>query len=170
MAAIDPDASPEYEEDADTSKPPRATLKIIRIPDDMDEDDDSEDDDFEDDDEEDSEEDSDEEINGGPSDKEKAKKQKEAAALKDLADSMEEDGSEDGSDIDIAAVISKLIKGKGRATGDEEEDDDEEEGLELEEVVVCTLDTEKVSNIPAALANFSVGSSDIRVIAISTTT
>jgi FK506-binding nuclear protein len=148
MAAIDPAASPEYEDDADTSKPHRATLKIVRVPAGMDEDEDSDDDDYEDDDEQDSEEDSDdEEINGGPSDKEKAKKQKEAAALKDLEDTMDEDDSGEESDVDIKSVISKLLKGKGRATDDEDDDDDEEEGLELEEVVVCTLDTEKVSNI-----------------------
>ncbi|CRG84528.1 peptidylprolyl isomerase [Talaromyces islandicus] len=142
MAAIDPDAKPEYEDDADSSKPPRATLKIVRVPGGLDEDED--DDDYEDDGELDSEEDSDdEEINGGPSDKEKAKKQKEAAALKDLADAMDEDDSDDESEVDIASVISKLVKGKGRATDDEDDEDDEEEGLELEEVVVCTLDTQK---------------------------
>lgn len=149
MAAIDPDASPEYEDDADSSKPPRATLKIIRVPEGMDEEEDSDDEDYEDDDEMDSEEDSDdEEVNGGPSDKEKAKKQREAAALKDLADAMDEDDSGEDGEVDIASVISKLIKGKGRAADDEDDEDDEEEGLELEEVVVCTLDTQKVSHIP----------------------
>ncbi|QKX58808.1 uncharacterized protein TRUGW13939_05935 [Talaromyces rugulosus] len=150
MAAIDPDASPEYEDDADSSKPPRATLKIIRIPDGMEEDEDSDDDDYEDEDGLDSEEDSDdEEINGGPSDKEKAKQQKEAAAIKDLADAMADDDTGDDSEVDIASVISKLLKGKAPATGDDDDDeDDDEEGLELEEVVVCTLDTQKASNIP----------------------
>jgi FK506-binding nuclear protein len=156
MAAIDPDASPEYEDDADSSKPPRATLKIIRIPDGMEDDEDSDDDDYEDEDELDSEEDSDdEEINGGPSDKEKAKQLKEAAAFKELADAMAEDDTEDDSAIDIASVISKLLKGKAPATDDDDDDeDDDEEGLELEEVVVCTLDTQKVSNIPVTIPFF----------------
>jgi FK506-binding nuclear protein len=50
MAAIDPTAEPEYD-DVDDKKPPRATLKIIRIPGHMfDDEDDSEDDDGEDED------------------------------------------------------------------------------------------------------------------------
>jgi FK506-binding nuclear protein len=140
MAAIDPDATPEYENDADTSKPARATLKIIRAPADMDLDDD----DYEDDeDDEDSEDDSDdEEINGGPSDKEKAKRLREAAVLKELEDAMDEDDSEGEEEVDIKSVISKLIKGKGPATDNDE--DEEDEGIELEEIVVCTLDAERV--------------------------
>jgi len=42
MAAIDPSAEPEYE-DVDGKKPPRATLKIVRVPGDMFDDEDSED-------------------------------------------------------------------------------------------------------------------------------
>ncbi|KAH8704888.1 hypothetical protein BGW36DRAFT_331872 [Talaromyces proteolyticus] len=144
MAAIDPDATPEFEDDADTNKPPRATLKIVRIPGDLGEDSDDESDDEDYTDEEDSEEDSDdEEINGGPSDKEKAKKLKEKATLKELEEAMETDDSDDPESL--KSIISKLVKGKAPATGeeDEEEDDEDEEGLELEEVVVCTLDTEK---------------------------
>jgi FK506-binding nuclear protein len=140
MAAIDPDAEPEYEDDAAAGKPPRSTLKIVRVPADMDMDD-EDDEDYED---VDSEDDSDdEEINGGPSDKAKAK-QRQAAALMDL-DGEEDDDEEDDTDRgDFKAALSQLIKGKGPATGDEDEDDDDEEGLELEEIVVCTLDTEKV--------------------------
>lgn len=149
MAAIDPDAEPEYENESDAKKPARATLKIVRLPEDLDIDE-EDDEDFEDsDDEEYSEEGSDdEEINGGPSDKEKAKKRKEAAALKDLEDGMDEDDSESEQPANIKSVISQLLKGKAPATGDEDDDDeeeDDEEGLDLEEVVVCTLDTEKVS-------------------------
>uniref|UniRef100_A0A093VTH3 FK506-binding protein n=1 Tax=Talaromyces marneffei PM1 TaxID=1077442 RepID=A0A093VTH3_TALMA len=140
MAAIDPDAEPEYEDDAAAGKPPRSTLKIVRLPSDMDMDD-EDDEDYED---EDSEDDSDdEEINGGPSDKAKAKQRQAAAALMDLDD--DEDDDEDDTDrADFKAALSQLIKGKGPATGDDDEDDDDdEEGLELEETVVCTLDTEK---------------------------
>ncbi|KAL1970084.1 hypothetical protein VTN77DRAFT_6489 [Rasamsonia byssochlamydoides] len=137
MAAIDPDAAPEYEDGADTSKPPRATLKIVRPPPGMDLDDDDED--YEDESDEDSE---DEEINGGPSDKEKAKKLREAAARKEMEDAMDEDDSEGEGDIDIKSAISKLIKGKAPAK-DGDDDDDDDESLELEEIVVCTLDPEK---------------------------
>lgn len=144
MAAIDPDAAPEYENDDDSQKPSRSTLKIVRMPEDLEDDEDDED--YSDDEEDYSEDDSDEEeINGGPSDKEKAKNRKKAAALKDLEAAMELDDSEDSneSSTDIQSVISQLLKGKAPATGDEDEEEDDEEGLELEEVVVCTLDTEK---------------------------
>ena len=49
MAAIDPTAEPEYKVSED-EKPPRATLKIVRVPGHMfdDEDDDDEDDDEDD--------------------------------------------------------------------------------------------------------------------------
>jgi FK506-binding nuclear protein len=101
------------------------------------------DEDYED--EEDSEEESnDEEVNGGPSDKEKAKRLKEAAALKVLADAMDEDDSEgEEEEVDIKTAISKLIKGKAPAT-DGDSDDDSDEELDLEEIVICTLDPEKV--------------------------
>lgn len=146
MAAIDPDASPEFSEEFSEDKKPRATLKIIRAPDGMfeDDDDESDDEDYEDVDS-DEEEDSDDESNGGPSDPVKAKMAKKAAALKELEDAMDEDESDDGDDEDLKAAISKLIKGKGKAFDDEEDsDDDDGEGLELEEVVVCTLDPERV--------------------------
>jgi FK506-binding nuclear protein len=154
MAAVDPDAAPEFEDDVDSSKPPRATLKIVRPPPGLDFDDEEDDDDYEEDEGDESDEDSDdEEVNGGPSDKEKAKKLREAAALKDLEEAMEEDDSEgDDDEIDIKAAISKLIKGKAPAIDDDEDDedeDDDDEGLELEEIVVCTLDPQKVGVTPA---------------------
>lgn len=139
MAAIDPDAAPEYEDDAAAGKPSRSTLKIINLPDDMDMDD-EDDEDYEDIDSEDDSDD--EEINGGPSDKTKAKQRQAVAALMDLDDD-EEDDEDDTNRADFKAALSQLIKGKGPATGDEDEDDDEE-GVDLEEIVVCTLDTEKV--------------------------
>ncbi|PWY78190.1 kinase-like protein [Aspergillus heteromorphus CBS 117.55] len=140
MAAIDPDEAPEYEDGYDSNKRPRATLKLVRAPEGLDLDD-EDDEDWEDDDEEDSD---DEEVNGGPSDKEKARK---LAAARKLADAMDEDDEDDededdDSDFDLKAAISKLIKGKGPAT-DDDSDADSDEGLELEETVICSLDPEK---------------------------
>ena len=142
MAAIDPDEAPEYEDDEDTSKPARATLKIVRAPPGLDlEDSDEDDEDYSD--EEDEEDSDDEDVNGGPSDKEKARKLKEAAARKDLEDAMEEDDEdEDDEDFDLKAAISKLIKGKGPALDDEDSESDE--GLELDENVICTLSPSQV--------------------------
>lgn len=144
MAAIDPDEAPEFE-DGDSSKPSRATLKIVRAPYDLDIGE-SDDEDYSD--EEDDEEDSDdEEVNGGPSDKEKARKLKQAAAQKELEEAMQEDDEEDEDDsgFDLKAAISKLIKGKGPATDeDDDEDDESEEGVDLDENVICTLAPEKV--------------------------
>ncbi|EER39303.1 FK506-binding protein 1A [Histoplasma capsulatum var. duboisii H88] len=142
MAAIDPDAPPEF--DAETEgKPPRATLKIVRPPPGMDLEDDSDDDDYEDGDEDEDMEDSEDESNGGPSDPAKLKQARQAAASKDSDD----DGS-DGEDVDLKAAISKLIKGKDKATGDDDSDSDVSEGLEMEEVVVCTLDPTKTCQQP----------------------
>lgn len=151
MAAIDPDEAPEFEDDEDTSKPPRATLKIIRAPPGLDlEDSDEDDEDYSDDeDEEDSE---DEDINGGPSDKEKARKLKAAAVLKNLEEAMEEDDDDDEEEdseeeeFDLKAAISKLVKGKGPALDDE--DSESEEGLELDENVICTLSPNQVRSFP----------------------
>jgi FK506-binding nuclear protein len=149
MAAIDPDETPEFE-DGDSSKPARATLKIVRAPPglDMDDDEESDDEDYEDvEDDEDEEDSDDEEVNGGPSDKEKARKLKQLAAQKELLEAMEEDGEsddEDDSGFDLKAAISKLIKGKGPAM-DDESDDESEEGLDLDESVICTLNAEQVS-------------------------
>ncbi|GBF61567.1 FK506-binding protein [Trichophyton mentagrophytes] len=140
MAAIDPDAVPEYEDEAQASKAPRATLKIIRPPPGLDYDDD--DDDNEDDEDEDDDE-SDDETNGGPSDPARKKKAMLDAALKDMDDGMEEDDDDDEEGgTDLAAAISKLVKGKGKAM-DDEDDSDSDEDLELDEVVVCTLDPER---------------------------
>ncbi|KAJ5155160.1 FK506-binding protein 4 [Penicillium capsulatum] len=145
MAAIDPDETPEFE-DGDSSKAPRATLKIVRPPPGLDLEE-SDDEDYSDEDEEDSDED---EVNGGPSDKEKARKLKQAAAQKELAEAMDEDDDdeegddEDDGGFDLKAAISKLIKGKAPATDeDDDEDDESEEGLDLDENVICTLNPEK---------------------------
>ncbi|KMU72743.1 hypothetical protein CISG_03177 [Coccidioides immitis RMSCC 3703] len=140
MAAIDPDALPELEDEASAHKPPRATLKIVRPPPGLDLDDDEDDEDYSD--IEDDDESSDDEANGGPSDPTKAKLAKQAAKLKEMEDAMDEDEDDsDGDDIDLKAAISKLIKGKGKVTDDSGSEGSDD--LELEEVVVCTLDPEK---------------------------
>lgn len=153
MAAIDPDAMPEFENEDQANKAPRATLKIVRPPPGLDLGDDE---DYSSDDED--EESSDEEENGGPSDPAKQKKAKLAAALKEMEDNMDEDDDdEDDEDVDdmsedaLKAAISKLIKGKGKASDDDSSEASDD--LELEEVVVCTLDPEKVSYHPHNLGN-----------------
>ncbi|KAA8644469.1 hypothetical protein EYZ11_011173 [Aspergillus tanneri] len=151
MAAVDPDEEPDF--DGLDTKRPRATLKIIRAPPGMDLD--ESDDDYEDEDE-DSEDSDDEEVNGGPSDKEKARKLKEAAIRKEMEEAMDEDDEEDEDEdeddegFDLKAAISKLIKGKAPAT-DDDDDEESEEGIEFEEMVVCTLDPEKAYQQPLDL-------------------
>ncbi|KAJ5220936.1 uncharacterized protein N7469_009823 [Penicillium citrinum] len=145
MAAIDPDEAPEYEDESESGKPSRATLKIIRPPPGLDMDEDDED--YSDEDDEEEEDSDDEEVNGGPSDKEKARKLKQAAAQKELEEAMAEDDEEDDDEeddggFDLKAAISKLIKGKGPAT-DDDSDDESDEGLDLDENVICTLSPEK---------------------------
>lgn len=146
MAAIDPTEEPEVDAGEDKQRP-RATLKVVRVPEDMIDDSDDDEDDFEDDDE-----DSEEEgVNGGPSDKKKSKLDKIVKAEED--EDMDED-DEDDSDEDEAAkeLLAKLMangskKGKSKALdGDDDEDSDIDslEALGMDEVVMCTLDPEKV--------------------------
>lgn len=148
MAAIDPTASPEADEDGNLPSVPRSTLKLIRLPssdsDDEDEDDEDEDDEYlkalinADD------SDSDEE-NGGPSDPEKKKKRAEALAA--LIKAAQEEGSDEEM-ADAKPNGKKASKGKGKAVEeeeDEEDSDDEDDVLIPEEFVLCTLDTERVS-------------------------
>jgi FK506-binding nuclear protein len=137
MAAIDPSAEPEFDEET-KGKKPRATLKIIRAPLQMDDEDES---DF------DPEEmdmmlasdESDEEA--GPSDPTKSKKARKANAAKQLKEELE------SMDVD-----SPKVKGKGKVQADDEEesdeddeDDEDDEEFEPEEFVLCTLDPENVS-------------------------
>ncbi|KAK5078457.1 peptidylprolyl isomerase fpr3 [Lithohypha guttulata] len=146
MAAIDPSEQPELEA-ADDKQKPRATLKVVRVAEDMFDDDEDEDDyeDMDEDDEDDSEE---EGVNGGPS----SKKPKSKAALlagdddEDMEDEDEED-EEDAKDL-LARIMNVDKKGKSKALNglnddDDDEDDDSVEGLGLDEVVMCTLDPEK---------------------------
>lgn len=152
MAAIDPTASPEADEDGNLPSVPRSTLKLIRLPssdsDDEDEDEDDEDDEYlkalinADD------SDSDEE-NGGPSDPEKKKKRAEALAA--LIKAAQEEESSDEEMTDAKPNGKKSAKGKAKATEEDEDDedsDDEDDVLVPEEFVLCTLDTERVSFRP----------------------
>jgi FK506-binding nuclear protein len=159
MAAIDPSAEPNTEES--DHKAPRATLKLVRIPvEDDDDDEDWEDDDDvdslrarlreagvlgSDDDSDLSEDESEEETNGGPSDPAKSKQAKREALEKKLkedlaAEEMELDQMTNGA--------NGKSKGKGKAlNGDVESDSDSEDDdgdSEVEELVLCTLDPEKV--------------------------
>jgi FK506-binding nuclear protein len=157
MAALDPTEEPEADDEGNVPPVPRSTLKLVRqrYPD---LDDDLDDDylqqmlggssDEDDDDEVDSDE---EEANGGPSDPAKSKKAKQEAALKKLIaaaqaedeDEDEEMGDDDGAKPNGASKSSR--KGKEPATSSDDEDDDEEdlEGLDMEDLVICTLDTER---------------------------
>ncbi|KAH0526387.1 hypothetical protein TsFJ059_009713 [Trichoderma semiorbis] len=161
MAALDPTQEPELDDTKNAPSVPRSTLRLIKraFPG-LDEDED---------DELDEEymsallgnsDDEDEEANGGPSDPAKAKKQKQAAAIKKLLEATNGEDSEDEEmeDAEINGAKSKKgkksnanAKGKGKAIEEEEEDDDEEEddedddseGGDLENFVLCTLDTER---------------------------
>ena len=146
MAAIDPSAMPEGE----ASLPPRATLKILRVPfgDDDEDGSDYDGDEMdrmfagEDSDEEDSD---DDEDAAGPSDPSKSKKARKAAAMDAIKKLLEQD------EMEVDAKPSKKGKGKGKApveeSDDEDDDDmeDDEEDEEIEEFVLCTLDPVSVS-------------------------
>ncbi|KAF5017751.1 hypothetical protein F66182_10299 [Fusarium sp. NRRL 66182] len=148
MAAVDPTEEPEADGEGNVPAVPRSTLRLIKraFPG-FDEDEDDEVDDeymralLEGD-------DSDEETNGGPSDPAKAKKQKQAAAIKKLLESAQEESDEEMEDAKPNGKAK--AKGKAKATeeevddeDDEDSDDDSEEGGDLENFVICTLDTER---------------------------
>ncbi|KAI0116828.1 hypothetical protein F4814DRAFT_262902 [Daldinia grandis] len=156
MAALDPTEAPEPDDEGNIPTVPRSTLKLIRkrpsLDDDFDEEllnqfmggGDSDDDD---------EEDLDEEANGGPSDPAKSKKARREAALQKLiqAAQEEEDSDEEMEDDDAKpksktnGVAKATKKGKEPATSSDDDDDESIDSttLDLEELVVCTLDTER---------------------------
>lgn len=168
MAAIDPSASAEGEDDAI----PRATLKIIRQPllsefdDDEDDDEDDEDEsDFDEDEmnallaeEDDEDEDSDDEdLHGGPSDPAKSKKARKEAAEKEIKKMLEEEMDVDGEPNGVNGSTSDKGKGKliiGEDFDDDSEDDDDESGGEIEEFVICTLDPTKVCPMQSRWEHF----------------
>ncbi|OAL43982.1 hypothetical protein IQ07DRAFT_579402 [Pyrenochaeta sp. DS3sAY3a] len=159
MAAIDPDEEPQIDEH---HKVPRATLKLIRVPVDYDDEDSEDDEDYDPEDieaiaarlreagalpEEDSdlsEDDSEDEKNGGPSDPVKSKKAKQAALTKKLREELEADEMEVDS---LTNGVNGKAKGKAKVTEDSSDEDDEDEeddeDIEPEEIVLCTLDPER---------------------------
>ncbi|KAI1420617.1 hypothetical protein F5Y12DRAFT_108068 [Xylaria sp. FL1777] len=147
MAALDPTEPPEADEDGNIPSVPRSTLKLIRKRASLDGD--LDDDYLEqlmagDDDEDSDEDDDDDEPNGGPSDKAKSKKAK-AEALKKLIAAAEAEDSDEEMDDDDAKPNGKGNK-KGKEPATSSDDDDESvssSDMEIEELVVCTLDTER---------------------------
>lgn len=159
MAAIDPSAEPDIQ-DADDKKPPRATLKVVRIRSDLMVDSSDEEDDEIDEDllngMEDEETSEDEEVNGGPSNH----KTKKDNPLKITETESDDETSDDDEDIqdeeeeadaenvkNAQALLKKIMKGKDKAVDGDESDsdeDEEDESLGMEETVVCTLDPDKV--------------------------
>jgi len=147
MAAIDPSREPEADADGEVPARPRATLKILkgRLGGD-DEDDDSYLDGLLNGEYSDEDESEDEEANGGPSDPSRSKKAKQEAAIKKLIEAAQaaEDSDEE---MDDAANGSKSKKGKAKASDEDEDESDEDSELDddsdLEEFVICTLDTER---------------------------
>ncbi|KAH6651131.1 hypothetical protein F5144DRAFT_626080 [Chaetomium tenue] len=151
MAAIDPTAAPETDGQGNVPSVPRSTLKIYKA--NVDEDDEDEDDYLEsligggdDDDESDDE---DEEANGGPSDPSKSSKARRAAAIKKILEATQEDSDDEMEDARPNAAKSK---GKSKASDEDEEESDEEDDdapdANMEEYVVCTLDTERTYQQP----------------------
>ncbi|KAM0262367.1 hypothetical protein ACHAQJ_001836 [Trichoderma viride] len=164
MAALDPTEEPDFGDSKKAPSIPRSTLRLVKraFPGLEDDEDDELDEDYMSallggsDDE-------DEEANGGPSDLSKAKKQKQAAAIKRLLEATngEESEDEEMEDAETNGVKGKKgkkpsTKGKGKAVVEEEEESEEEEEEEedededddsetgdLENFVVCTLDTER---------------------------
>ena len=152
MAAIDPTAQT-------LDGPARATLKLIRVQDD---DEDDDDDDFDPDnieelraklladgvlgsDDDDSEdEESEDEKNGGPSDPQRSKQAKRDALQKKL----QEDADAEEMEIDQLSNTVNGTKGKGKALvgedGEDSDDSDLDDDDEPEELVLCTLDPDKV--------------------------
>ncbi|KAL7273141.1 peptidylprolyl isomerase fpr3 [Rhizina undulata] len=124
MAALDPTAKPREDD-----QPKRATLKILRHADKF-IDDEAEEDSEDEDSEEESEE---EEVNP----KKGGKLSKKDAALAKLLKAA--------ADADDMEVDSKKKNKKTKKSDDEEDEDenDHEEDYEIEEFVLCTLDTEK---------------------------
>lgn len=151
MAAIDPSAEAELE-DPEDKRPARATLKLVRVPDGMLDDDDSDDEDFDLEAEEDDEDsDEEEEANGGPSEKKSKAVVKAEDNDEDMEDEDEEEDEDDEDEAEALAQLAKIMKsakGKAKALDGEEdaddEDDSDDEALEMDEVVICTLDPEKV--------------------------
>ena len=177
MAAIDPSATPEHTGTLNGNTPPRATLKMVYDPSGPgdDESDNSEEeekylqallegresDGLSDEDDEDGESSEDEEANGGPSDPAKSKKARKEAAAQELFKALSkrnEDENKDDMEVDRSPMVNgdgKKGKGKAKAShfdGELNEDEVGEDAESMEEVVICTLDPEKVRQKAIAVA------------------
>ena len=174
MAAIDPSAAPDHTGTVNGDSRPRATLKLIYDTNpgqDSDSDEESdEDEDFlkallegresDPEDEDDESSSDDEEKSGGPSDPSKTKKARKEAAMQQMMKALAETQNESEGEMELddspqvngLKKISKADKGKGKAVAETADDKnlgdiDTEDSMDgLEEVVVCTLDPEKVRN------------------------
>lgn len=140
MAALDPTAPAEHYANLPEDAPPRATLKLIRVPIDEDESDEEDEDDELDallDGASSDEESDDEEANGGPSDPAKSKKAKREAAIQALKDALAQE--EESDDEEMGGVNGKVNKGKAPASDEDSEDDEDGDNVGLDEYVICTL-------------------------------
>ncbi|KAF2965366.1 hypothetical protein GQX73_g8195 [Xylaria multiplex] len=151
MAALDPTEPPEADEDGNIPSVPRSTLKLIRKRASLNPDFGTLDDDYlqqlmgGDSDEDSDEGDDDDEPNGGPSDKAKSKKAKAEALKKLIAAANAEDSDEEMDDDDAKPNGKANKKGKEPATSSDDDDDESTSSsdMEIEELVICTLDTER---------------------------
>lgn len=163
MAAINPSEAPEADDEGNVPENPRSTLLLIRkrpsLDDELDDEyldklmgvgssDDEDDDDYDDSDD-------DDEPNGGPSDPSKSKKARQEAALQKLIQAAqdEEDSDEEmGDDVKPKAngIAKSSKKGKQPAVSSDDEDDDsiDSDTIELDQLVICTLDTQRVCLYP----------------------
>lgn len=174
MAAIDPSAAPKHTGTVNGDMKPRATLKLVYDANpgqdsDSDEDSDEEEEylkallagrESEDEDKDEESSSEDEEKNGGPSDPSKTKKARKEASLLLMMKAIAEapNDNKDEMDVDESPQVNGLSekstanKGKGKAVAEDAEDEslgegDTEDSMDgMEEVVVCTLDPEKVGN------------------------
>ena len=159
MAAIDPSAAPKAKKNSDL--PPRATLKIIFDPEGPDSEDEDDEEDMDDEqlglmgEDEDESSSDDEDTNGGPSDPAKSKKARREAAAEQIKKALEKNDPDSDEEMDVDSLpktnglVSKKKKGKAKASEKDEESesddgDDEEPSLGVEELVLCTLDGNKV--------------------------
>ena len=176
MAAIDPSAAPEHTGTVNGDTKSRATLKLVYDANpgddsDVDSDEGSEEAakflkalmagrESEDEDEDEELSSDDEEENGGPSDPSKTKKARREAAMHQLMEALEaQNENEHEMEVHKSTKVNGVSKqskvdngkGKGKAIAQDLEDDNLEDDTEdsidgMEEVVVCTLDPEKVSD------------------------
>ncbi|RDA89621.1 hypothetical protein CP533_3743 [Ophiocordyceps camponoti-saundersi (nom. inval.)] len=155
MAALDPTAEPEADQDGSIPSVCRSTLRLVKRAFPGPQDDEEVDEEYlkallagSDEDE-----DEDDEPNGGPSDPAKAKKQKQAAAVKKLMeatqDEEEDEEMQDAKPNGAKGKNKAKAKGKGKAKDDDSDqeseqdsDDDSDDDGDLENFVVCTLDTQ----------------------------